>query len=86
MFGLGFGEIFLIGAVVVSALSALVVFDVLKKGLGRGGNKDFESRVLDELEVLRLRMDAINDRLDGLAPSPTTEKALLHREVDGESL
>ena len=35
-----------------------------RRGLGSGGRQDFESRVLDELDVIRLRMDALRERLD----------------------
>ena len=57
----------------VILLVAGVLFAVATRRLGPGGShrrvrsrhgSDFESRVLDELEVLRLRMDALNDRLN----------------------
>ncbi|MFC1790880.1 hypothetical protein ACFL0I_00215 [Gemmatimonadota bacterium] len=35
-----------------------------RRGLESGGRQDFESRVLDELDVIRLRMDVLGERLD----------------------
>ena len=69
MFGLGFGELLLIGLVLAIGLTTLVDFDYLKKGVQKGQDQELDSRILDELEVLRLRMDAINERLDSLDPS-----------------
>ena len=84
MLGFGFGEILLIGLMLVVGLSALVGYDFLKKGVRQGRSQDFEGRVLDELEVLRLRMDSINDRLDRLEPSPPIENTLPSSDADQE--
>jgi len=76
MLGFGFGEVLLIALMLVVGLSALVGYDFLKKGVRAGQSHDFESRVLDELEVLRMRLDALNDRLDSLEPSASEERSL----------
>lgn len=70
MFGFGLGEVLLIGLMLIIGLSTLVGFDFLKKGVQKGRDQDLDSRILDELEVLRLRMDAINNRMDSLDPPP----------------
>ena len=85
MFGLGFGEVLLIGLMLVIGLTTLVGFDYLKKGVHHRRDQDLDNRILDELEVLRLRMDAINERLDSLDPPSSEEKALPPSDVDKES-
>ena len=84
MLGFGMGEVLLIGLMLVVGLSALVGFDFLKKGVQKKRDQDLDSRILDELEVLRVRVDAINDRLDSLGKSPSTEKTLPSSDVDKE--
>jgi hypothetical protein len=85
MLGFGFGEVLLIGLMLVVGLTTLVGFDFLKKGVQQRRDQELDSRILDELEVLRLRMDAINERLDSLDPSPATRKILPSSDVDKES-
>ena len=68
MGGLGVSELLLIalvlGALVLVGFGGIAgIGHALRPGRGRG-HGDFESRVLDELEVLRVRMDAIVKRLD----------------------
>lgn len=82
MFGFGFGEVLLIGLMLVVGLSTLVGFDFLKKGVRQRSDQELDNRILDELEVLRLRMDAINERLDSLDPSSSEEKPLPPPDVD----
>jgi hypothetical protein len=84
MFGFGLGEVLLIGLMLVIGQTTLVGFDYLKKGVQKGRDQDLDSRILDELEVLRLRMDAINDRMDSLSPSPPAENTLRASDVDKE--
>jgi hypothetical protein len=56
--------VFFIGLVGGSAF--LLVRQALDRLSGHAGD-NFESRVLDELEVLRLRLDRISERLDAPA-------------------
>jgi hypothetical protein len=86
MFGLGFGEVLIISLMLVIGLTTLVGFDYLKKGVQKGRDQELDGRILDELEVLRLRVDAITERLDSLEPASAKEKALPSSDVDKESV
>ena len=79
------GEVLLIGLMLFVGLSTLVGFDYLKKGVQQRRDQEVDNRILDELEVLRLRMDAINERLDSLDSPKSTRRTLPSSDVDKKS-
>ena len=67
-----------VGAIGVGAF--LIVRRMLDRAIDRG-SESFESRVLEEFEVIRLRLDRISERLDAgfssnLKPPPEPPKGL----------
>lgn len=89
MGGLGLSELLLIflilGALGLVGLGGVAgIGHALRPGRRRG-HGDFESRVLDELEVLRVRMDAIVKRLDAARipdPDRSSDQGLLPEGED----
>ena len=77
--GFGLGEAILIVTMAAAAAIALVGLGVLKRVRGRGESTEFERRVLDELEVLHLRLDMITKRLDDAGMQGAKEDPLLPR-------
>ena len=81
MGGIGAGEMVLVllGMVLVIGLVGVSAFVIVRQALDRltGHSTDhFESRVLDELEILRVRLDRISERLDAqMDPEIRTKEA-----------
>ena len=73
MGGFAFSEVMLLLIVIVFVVGVIGVgaYLVMRQALERlfeGGDENFETRVLDELEVLRVRLDRISERLDANSP------------------
>jgi hypothetical protein len=78
--------ILIIPALIGSATAVgWLVFKSADRALGEHDYVEFEERVLDELDVLRARVDAITDRLDGpRLPGASSEEDPLGEAPTGD--
>jgi hypothetical protein len=79
MVGLGIGEAVLIVAIAAAMAIVFVGLGVSKKVRARGQSTELDRQVLDELEVLRLRLDLLTKRLDDAEIGGPPEDPLLPR-------
>ena len=79
MVGIGIGEAILIVAIAAAVAIVLVGLGVLKQVRGKNEGTELERQVLDELEVLQLRLDMITKRLDDAGIQGSPEDPLLPR-------
>ena len=77
MVGFGMGEVILIVSVLAVAAIFYVGLPALRRVRGRSERTELERQVLDELEVLRLRLDMITKRLDDAGIRRSPEEPLL---------
>ena len=77
MVGFGIGEAILIVAIAAALAIVFVGLGISKQVRGRGESTDLERQVLDELEVLRIRLDLLVNGLDDAGiESPPKEPRL----------
>ena len=79
MGGFGIGEAILIVTIAAAVAIVLVGLGVVRRFRGRDESTEFERRVLDEFEVLHLRLDMITKRLDDAGIQSPPEDPLLPR-------
>ena len=74
---IGLAEVIFIIALAAAVAIVLVGLGVLRRVRGRSESTELERQVLDELEVLRLRLDMITKRLDDAGIQRSPEEPLL---------
>jgi len=79
MGGFGIGEAILIVTIAAAVAIVFVGLGVVRRLRGRDESPEFERRVLDEFEVLHLRLDVITKRLDDAGIQGHPEEPLLPR-------